>query len=223
VFPARTRIEFVPGTTSNTTAYRELASGNFDEYILGAMAGQELAVNVAPYTYTDSEIFDLAISGADGSTLVSDAAHLHFWNGVLPATQDYVIRVVNRGNAARYRLNVNIPLRITFAAGATVAALDGRLVGGKDGNTYLVQARAGQTMTVSTTSANNDACLTIVARMANGSYDPLVRSMSQSITSWSTVLPTGAEYSQDYSILVTSCPEAPAIDSLYSLFVEITN
>ena len=129
MFPARTRIEFVTGTTSNTTAYRELASGNFDEYILGAMAGQELAVNVAPYTYTDSEIFVLAISGVDGSVLVSDAAHLHFWTGVLPATQDYVIRVVNRGNAARYRLNVNIPLRITFAAGATSAALDGRLLG----------------------------------------------------------------------------------------------
>ena len=51
VSPAYTRIEFITGTTSDTTAYRELASGKFDEYILGAMAGQELIVNIAPYAF----------------------------------------------------------------------------------------------------------------------------------------------------------------------------
>jgi hypothetical protein len=221
--PTRTRIQFIAGTTSKTTDYRELASGNFDEYILGAMAGQELTVNVEPYTYSDSDIFALAISGADGSMLVSDAAQLHFWTGVLPATQDYVIRVTNRGNASRYRLNVNIPWRIRFAAGATSAALDGRLMAGNGGNSYLLQAGAGQTITVNTTSANNNACLTIGAKMTNGGYQPLVRSVSQSLTSWSAVLPTGPEYSQDYSILVVLCPDASVMDSLYTLFISIVN
>jgi hypothetical protein len=223
VSPIRTRIEFIPGTTSNTSAYRELASGNSDEYILGAMAGQELTVNVAPYTFADSENFVLNISGIDGSVLASETDPTHFWTGILPATQDYVIRVANHGNTAPYQLKVNIPWRIRLTAGATSTILQGRLVTGEDSNMYLLQARAGQTMTVTTTSANSNACLSISARMTDGSHVPLVISTGQPTTTWSAILPTGPEYSQDYSISVSLCPDAPAMDTLYTLFVDIAD
>jgi len=221
--PAYTRIEFITGTTSNTTAYRKLASGKFDEYMLGAMAGQELTVNIVPYTFTDSENFVLTISGMDGSVLVSEAAQVHLWTGILPATQDYVIRVTNQGNTAQYQLNVNIPWRIKLAAGATSTSLNGKFVTGNSGNEYLLQARAGQTLSVSTTSANNNACLTIVARMMDGSSIPLINAASHPMTSYSAVLPSETGYSQDYSILVSSCPNTPAVDSLYTLSVNVAN
>ena len=165
----------------------------------------------------------LTISGVDGSVLVSEAAQIHLWTGILPATQDYVIRVANRSNTAQYQLNVGIPWRIKFAAGATSTTLDGKLVAGNGGNEYLLQARAGQTLSVSTTSANNNACLTIVARMTDGSGIPLVNAASHPMTSFSTVLPTEAGYSQDYSISVSLCPNAPAMDSLYTLLISAVN
>jgi hypothetical protein len=221
--PARTTIEFASGTTSNTLAYRELAAGNFDEYILSALGGQELTISAAPYAFGDGGEYILMVSGVDGSVLVPEAAQANSWTGVLPATQDYVIRVVNRGNTAQYQLKVGLPWRIKFAAGAISTTLNGKLMAGNEGNAYLLQARAGQTMTVRTTSANNNACLTIVARMLDGSGIPLVNAASHPTTSWSTTFPTGTEYSQDYSISVSLCPDAPAMDSFYTLSIEVVN
>jgi hypothetical protein len=223
VSPAYTRIEFIAGTTSDTTAYRELEGGKFDEYILGALSGQELIVNIAPYAFADSENFVLTIYGIDGSVLVSGAAQVHSWTGILPATQDYVIRVANRGNTAQYQLNTGIPWRIKFAAGSTSTTLDGKLVAGNGHNEYLLQARAGQTLSVGTTSTNNNACLTIVARMVDGSGVPLLNAASHPMTSFSTVLPTEAGYSQDYSISVSRCPNTPETDSLYTLSINVVN
>jgi hypothetical protein len=221
--PARMRVEFASGTTSNSSAYRELAAGGFDEYILGALKGQELAVDAAPYTFADAGNFVVSVIGMDGSVLVAESAQLQSWTGVLPTSQDYVIRVTNRGNAAQYRLNVTIPWRINFAAGATSTSLDGKLVAGNNGNLYFLRAQAGQTLTLNTTSANNNACLTVAAKMTDGSLIPLLNTMSQPTTSWSTILPTGSEFAQDYSILVSQCPGSPATDTLYTLFVDVVN
>lgn len=113
------------------------------------------------------------------------------------------------------------PTRIEFDAGATSTTLEGRLATSVDSNTYLLQGRAGQTMTVTTSSANNSACLTIAAQLTDGSYIPLVNSNSHPTTTWSDVLPTGTEYSQDYSISVSSCPDKPATDIPYTLFVNV--
>jgi hypothetical protein len=223
VASTRTRIEFASGTTSSTSAYQELAGGDSNEYILGVLAGQELTINVAPYTFADSGNFVLNISGIDGSVLVSEAAHTNSWSGTLPATQDYVIRVTNQGNAAQYQLKVTVPWRIKLAVGETSTTLEGRFATGMDSNVYLLQGQAGQTITVATTSPNNNACLTIAAQMTDGSYIPLVNSASHPTTTWSDILPTGTEYAQDYSISVSSCPETPATDTLYTLFVSIVD
>jgi hypothetical protein len=221
--PARIRIEFAPGTTASSTAYRELAVGGFEEYVLNALQGQELAVDAAPYNFADSANFVISVTGVDGAVLAAEAAQLNSWSGVLPTTQAYIIRVTNRGNAAQYRLNVTIPWRINFAAGATSTSLDGKLIAGSNGNLYSLRAQAGQTLTLSTTSANNHACLTVAAKMTNGGFVPLLSMMSQPTTSWSTVLPTGSDYAQDYSILVSMCPQSPAADTPYTLLVDIVN
>jgi hypothetical protein len=96
-------------------------------------------------------------------------------------------------------------------------------VTGQESNVYLLQARAGQTMTVTSTSTNNNICLSIAARMTDGSYVPLLNSNSQPTTAWSGTLPTGAGYSQDYSISVSLCPDAPAADTPYTLFIDVVN
>jgi hypothetical protein len=59
--------------------------------------------------------------------------------------------------------------------------------------------------------------------MTDGSYIPLVNSNSHPTTTWSDILPTGAEYSQDYSISVSACPDKSATDMLYTLFVNIVD
>jgi hypothetical protein len=220
--PSHTRIEFISGTTSHKSDLQELANGDSDEYILGALAGQELTVSIPPDS-SPAEGFVLNISGADGSVLVSESAQTNLWTGTLPATQDYIIRVTNQGNTAYYQLQVNIPARIKLTAGETSNTLQGRLVIGLDSNTYLLQAQAGQTLTVTTTSPNNNACLTITTRMTDGTYVPLVNAASHPTTTWSAMLPSGPDYSQDYSISVSRCPETPVANTYYTLFVNITN
>lgn len=113
------------------------------------------------------------------------------------------------------------PTRIEFDPGETSTTLEGRLVTSADSNTYLLQGRAGQTMTVTASSVNNSVCLTIVVRMTDGSYIPLVNSNSHPTTTWSDILPTGAEYSQEYSISVSSCPDKTTTDTPYTLFVNV--
>lgn len=218
--PARTRIEFITGTTSHKSGPQELASGNSDEYILSALTGQELTVSIPPDN-SPAKNFVLNISGADGSVLVSESAQTNLWTGILPATQDYVIRVTNQGNTAYYQLQISIPSRVSLTVGETSTTLQGRLVIGLDNNNYTLHAQAGQTLTATTTSTNNNTCLTIAARMTDGSYIPLVNAASHPTTTWSDLLPTGAEYSQEYSISVSRCPETPVENIFYTLFVQV--
>jgi hypothetical protein len=218
--PARTRIEFITGTTSHKSGLQELASGNSDEYILSALAGQELTVSIPPNN-SPAKNFVLNISGADGSVLVSESAQTNLWTGILPATQDYVIRVTNQGNAGYYQLQVSIPSHVSLTAGETSTTLQGRLVIGLDKNNYTLHAQAGQNLTVTVTSPNNNACLTLAAQMTDGSYIPLVNAGSHPTTTWNTILPTGPEYSQEYSIAVSRCPETPVENIFYTLFVQI--
>ena len=88
--------------------------------------------------------------------------------------------------------------RIRFKAGATSATVNGRILGDEE-VTYLVQARAGQTMTVKIVknSENNDVVFSIVA--PDGSYPMGMNGeMPEVDTSWSGRL----KKSGDYKIIV---------------------
>jgi hypothetical protein len=105
--PEPRRIQFASGTTS-AQVQGSLAAGGGDRYVLTAMAGQEMTVNLSVATAEVSAI--LVIWGADGTVLISDHADATSWVGPLPSTQDYYINVRSVAQTpVDYILEVIIP------------------------------------------------------------------------------------------------------------------
>jgi hypothetical protein len=101
------RIRFAPGTTSATVT-GGLEEGQTRHYVLRALAGQRMIV--APHA-TTGEI-GLVISSADGQVLLSGRVGQPggVFDGILPATQDYLISVQAKGGiGADYTLEITIP------------------------------------------------------------------------------------------------------------------
>ena len=106
------RIEFGSGAIS-TQVQGSLAPGGLAPYVLTAMAGQEMTVNLIA-----SGDAVLTIWGLDGTVLISSHAGAISWAGLLPLTQDYYIDVVSQyGSMLDYTLEVTIP-----PAGTTTSA-----------------------------------------------------------------------------------------------------
>jgi putative hemolysin len=98
------RIRFAAGGTSATVP-GNIGPGQVRQYVLGASAGQTMAVSVA----SPNNDVVLAIWGADGTVLLSDHAGATEWQGPLPATQDYFIGLSGAAAQTLYRLSVVIP------------------------------------------------------------------------------------------------------------------
>ena len=204
------RIRFPPGATSATVT-GTLAAFESDLYVLRALAGQTLNVNLA---FTEGQAI-LVIWGADGNVLISDHAEVSSFQGVLPTTQDYFIMVKGRpdGNTS-YTITVNIPAiitgveRIEFASGSTSATVTGQLkASGSD--QYLLRALAGQTMNINMTFSEGRAILVVWG--ADG--DVLLSDHAEAST-FQGVLRT----TQDYFILVKGRPDG---STSYTMTVSI--
>ena len=132
--PAPLRIQFQAGATSAIIG-GSLAAGGTDHYVLGATAGQTLIVNVSATSGQAS----LAITGADGTPLVSNTSGTTGWDGRVLVTQDYFIDVVAGPDApATYSLLVVIP---SLAPGHVV------IVGNQDAGS-TVQLQVGDLLDV---------------------------------------------------------------------------
>jgi hypothetical protein len=132
---------------------------------------------------------------SDGQPLVRSHMRQTGWAGVLPADQDYGVSAVSTGGNADYTLQIIIPERIAFAPGAISATSSGNLTG-RQTHDYLLRALAGQTMTVTITSAGNNVLLSIHG-MSDG--QPLVR-VPMGVTTWTGKLPG----TQDYAVKAVS-------------------
>jgi putative hemolysin len=207
--PEPRRIQFAPGAIS-AQVQGSLAAGGHDRYVLTAMAGQEMTVNLSVATAEVSAI--LVIWGADGTVLISDHADATTWRGVLPSTQDYYINVRSVAQApVDYTLEVIIPpvasqpepqpRRIQFAPGATSAQVQGSLAAG-GGDRYVLTAMAGQEMTVNLSVATAEVSAILVIWGADGT---VLISDHADATTWKGVLPS----TQDYYINVRSVAQAP--------------
>ena len=99
------RIQFPAGATSVTVPGQLPASGS-DQYVLYALAGQTMKIDLA---FSVGQAI-LVVWGADGNVLLSDHAEASSFQGVLPTTQDYNIMVKGRpeGNTT-YRMTITIP------------------------------------------------------------------------------------------------------------------
>ena len=209
--PQPIRIEFAPGTDTATVG-GNVPPGGAAHYVLRALAGQTMSVNIV----NASGSVWLAIWGADGTVLISDHAGATSWSGQLPLTQDYYIDVISQaGTTPGFTLQVIIPpqpgpgpepptKRITFAPGS-VSAIEQGEVAPDSFMRYLVAAMAGQTMTVDVSSAQGDVVLVIW-----GADGTVLLSDHAGATSWSGVLPA----SQDYIIDVKPMGVAPTFFTL---------
>ncbi|NPV67226.1 MAG: hypothetical protein HPY64_08790 [Anaerolineae bacterium] len=197
------RIVFATGATS-ATIMGNLAGRDPHLYTLEAGAGQIMSASVSAPS-TGNNVW-LTISGADGTVLLRPEALQTIWMGRLPASQVYILTVQGDGNPAAYTLQVSIARRVSFTPGSTSTVLEGTIVL-PEGVEYVLEARAGQTLTYSVTPGDR-VYVTLVG--ADGS--PLARYQP----SWSGVLPL----TQDYLLRVAAAGGATGIG--YRLEISIT-
>ena len=153
----------------------------------------------------------LSIDGTDGISLLSGDARQTSWAGHLPSTQDYVIGVHSTTGTLNYTLQVTVPVPIQFAPGATSAAVQGQIVANHP-TTYLLEARAGQTMSVTLNAPSGGVLLAIVG----GDGTPFLRSAT-GVTSFSFALPATQEY------LIEAVPASWIQNATFTLSVSIVN
>ena len=202
-----TRIQFATGATS-ALVQGTVQPGGINRYVLKASAGQIMRVYLSPNQQAD---LLMAISGADGDVLLSGHVKADYWSGVLRTTQDYFISVTTAdgSSAVSYTLQVIIPERIQFAAGATSALVSGGAPAGGAHN-YVLNAMGGQTMTVRLGVTQGLGLLVIWGADGN-----VLISDHAGATEWSGVLPS----TQDYYIDVQAAADQPAL--VYTLEVAI--
>lgn len=116
-------------------------------YLVGVMAGQLMDIG----TTSDQEV-QVTVYGVDGTVLQSGMATRPSFRGTVPTTQDYIIHVSAGEKPAVYSMQVVIPERVSFAAGAISSQLQGTLAA-SDTHYYVLRAMAGQTMEVSASPA----------------------------------------------------------------------
>ncbi|MGC9468743.1 MAG: hypothetical protein ACP5HS_09135 [Anaerolineae bacterium] len=143
--PPAERIEFPAGATATTVSDHLPANGE-KLYVMRIAAGQFMEIDA---TAAGNRGLRFAIAGADGTVLhLLGQPHL---KAVAPSTQDYYLRLVSDVDPVDYTLSILIPVRIAFSPGATSATVLGSL-SANGIRSYVLQAQAGQSMFVETTT-----------------------------------------------------------------------
>ncbi len=115
------RIQFSPGAISSQVQ-SSLAANGFAQYVLTAMAGQEMTVRLGDPAEVNAI---LVIWGEDGTVLISNHASATTWTGELPLTQDYYIDVRSVAQVPiNYTIEVIIPSATNASEGPEVLPLD---------------------------------------------------------------------------------------------------
>jgi hypothetical protein len=191
------RIQFASGATSASVQGNLPANGS-QQYLVRVAAGQLMQVDVTP-----QQNMQMSVKGVDGTVLKSGSG-VAFFRGDVPSSQDYVITLTGGNAATNYTLTVTIPVRISFAAGATSATVPGNLAANTTGN-YVVKAQAGQTMTIDTTTTQGQ--IVVIVYGADGA---VLQSDHAGAAGFSGTLPT----TQDYLIDIRSVGQAAALFSM---------
>lgn len=184
-FIAPAPLAFAPGGTS-LAVQGSVGPNQIQYYVLPAQANQFAIVTI---NSPEGSVLLTMYGLQDGQPLTRSASGSPTYQGVLPATQDYMIQAVSSGVAANYTLQVIIPLRIQFAPGGVAATYNGAFNAlGTD--FYILHAQAGQTLSVNIAAPQNNVLLTIYG-IQDG--QPLIRSVSGA-TSFNGVLPGTQDY-----------------------------
>ncbi|MEZ4662760.1 MAG: LysM peptidoglycan-binding domain-containing protein [Caldilineaceae bacterium] len=187
------RIQFAAGATG-TTVTGTVTDPAHRKYLVRAQAGQTMNVTLNSAQPTTS-FSVVGVSG--GQVLKALGSGSNSWSGLLPQTQDYLIEIVTlEFSSTAYGLTVEIPSlpaqgtteRIQFAAGATAATVT-NYTSAIEPRSYLLNARAGQTMTVALSVDNANVYITV----RNPSGENLAGSDGP-IHNWTGVLPINGDY-----------------------------
>ncbi|MEM7799937.1 MAG: hypothetical protein AAF633_12155 [Chloroflexota bacterium] len=118
-------VQFPAGTTG-TSLTGDVVVGQFDKYRLGAQANQVMSINLT----SETPFIGLTLIGPEGGPPLAyaDAGFIPTaWNGLLPATGEYLIEVYTLEEPATYQLEVEIlptPVRYPIVPeGATLEKL----------------------------------------------------------------------------------------------------
>jgi hypothetical protein len=204
------QITFAPGSTTAAVTGSLPASGS-DRYVLRAFAGQTMSVDLS---FSKGQAI-LVVWGADGTVLLTDHAEVSSFQGVLPTTQDYFIKVEGRPEGSTtYSMTVSIPSistgseRIEFASGSISATVTGQL-NASEADQYVLRALADQTMSVNLAFTEGRAILEVWGQDGT----PWLTDHAE-VSSFQGVLPA----TQDYYILVRGKPEG---STTYSMTVSL--
>ena len=104
VTPVVRRISFAPGGVA-ATVMGKVRAGATTQYVLKANRGQRMAVNVVR---TSGPATFLSVVGANGDVLLSSMPGASGFSGVLPASQDYYLKVIGDRQASTFRLTVSV-------------------------------------------------------------------------------------------------------------------
>jgi hypothetical protein len=184
-------VSFAPGSTSATLG-GSVPAGGTQEYRLWAGARQLMLLD---FEAAQPNAYLQILAGSSGQVIGQTAPGVTHWQGTLPSTRQYWIRVISTGSATSYSLGITIPRRINFARGAISAAVFGNVAAGGI-NSYLLRALGGQTMTAALNVPTAGVWLEIYG-LTDG--QPLLRASSNA-THWTGVLPAN----QDYIVKVIS-------------------
>jgi hypothetical protein len=184
------RIRFDRGATSAVVS-GTLTADSSVRYVLGALAGQLMEVQLSP-----TEGVRLSITTTSGRALTPLTGSSTGFRGYLPRSGDYWIEVKAGNQAVSYSLNITIPQRVSFETGATSATLTGRLTAHK-GLDYILRARVGQLLDIEITPANS------VQLVIYGVDGTVLRSGMGEGSSFRGELPS----SQDYLVSVKAGPQ----------------
>jgi len=142
------RFSFAPGTTAGSVK-GTLLPGQTQNVVFNAGYGQ-LAFITADSPNRD---VTFGLSGANGQVLVSPSLKWTSWKGYMPATQDYIVQLTGGATTENYELTFVMPVRISFAAGATSGGVSSSL-SPYQVQSYVVSAGAGVPLQVSVLNAN---------------------------------------------------------------------
>jgi hypothetical protein len=180
-------VSFEPGTTS-AVVEGHLDPGEGEGYALRASQGYALIADLQ--SQAGDAVLDIsAEDGAplqvvhrpDGAILVSE----------LPSNQRYIVKVIAGSQETAYALTLEIPALISLDQSSGSAAGGGTISAGRPVS-YLLRAKAGQTLSVSVTSPGQAVALSI-----SGLHDgqPLVSpNAAGGAATWTGPLPQTQSY-----------------------------
>jgi hypothetical protein len=172
-----------PGTTAGVVQ-GSIGPGQVQTYTLGAGASQPLTLILD----SANDDVTLGVLGPGGNTLLSTASKYTRWQMVLPSTGLYTVQVVGGATTQDYLLTFKLPLRVSFASGATSATLNGTTVRGYLFS-YAVYCSGGQTMTASLNVPATTATIDIYGMISGTLLD-----ISAHANTWTGLLPRTQDY-----------------------------